>query len=238
MNRSSRPLSPHLGIYRLSMTMLMSVAHRLTGLGLYGGMAVFVGYLAVLAAGPPWYDCVQPLAMSGGGRFGLFVFVWVLCHHLIGGVRHLIWDTGTALSIRAATLMAWGTLLGGFVLAVLGCDCVVWPVMKDGTSHFIHQRLTAVANLPLTLLAVSVLLKGVTATHAAAMSLVSPWWVKVALGLFVLNAVWHMFLGMDTIIHDYLQDPLYKKIASWGNTGFCVLLVGVGEVSLVLLALR
>ena len=114
-----RPLSPHLGIYRFSMTMLMSVAHRLSGLVLCGGMVVFVAYLGVLVAGASWYDCVHTLAISRGGTFLLFLFLWVLCHHMMGGIRHLIWDMGLGFEKPVPTVMAWGTAVGGLTLTVI-----------------------------------------------------------------------------------------------------------------------
>ena len=103
----------------------------------------------------------------------------------------------------------------------------------SGTSHFLWQRLTAVANLFLVMFFVLVFLKGITSDYETATSLVSPWWAKLLLGLFLVNTVWHMFLGLDTIVTDYFGGQVLK-IAFWANTGFCVLFLVLGILFLVL----
>lgn len=114
-----RPLSPHLQIYRWSWTMAMSVAHRLTGIALYGGIALFALWLVALASGPSVFEPVQDLFGSPIGILVLFGYTWVLIHHMLGGVRHLFWDFGHGMEPAERINMARFTLVGSIVLTLL-----------------------------------------------------------------------------------------------------------------------
>ncbi|MBN9445449.1 MAG: succinate dehydrogenase, cytochrome b556 subunit [Bosea sp.] len=91
---AARPLSPHLQIYRWSWTMAMSVAHRATGAALYGGTLLVAFWLVAAASGPAAYDTAQAIAGSVLGRLVLFGYTFVLLHHMVGGLRHFVWDMG------------------------------------------------------------------------------------------------------------------------------------------------
>ncbi|WP_185984448.1 succinate dehydrogenase, cytochrome b556 subunit [Aureimonas mangrovi] len=119
--KSARPLSPHLSIYRWAPTMMMSVAHRLTGMALYGGTVLFVWWLVALASGPEAFSWASGFFGSIFGRVILFVYSFVLLHHMTGGVRHLIWDTGTGLQKTTATRIATVT-----PLISLGLTALLW----------------------------------------------------------------------------------------------------------------
>jgi succinate dehydrogenase / fumarate reductase cytochrome b subunit len=114
-----RPLSPHLQIYRWTWTMAMSVVHRVTGIGLYGGIALFAIWLVALAAGPRAFDTVQWFFGSPIGILVLFGYTWVLLHHMLGGVRHLVWDFGHGMEPGTRIAMARFTLIGSITLTVL-----------------------------------------------------------------------------------------------------------------------
>lgn len=114
-----RPLSPHLQIYRWSWTMAMSVAHRLTGIALYGGIALFALWLVALASGPSAFEPVQDLFGSAFGILVLFAYTWVLVHHMLGGVRHLFWDFGHGMEPAERINMARFTLVGSVALTLL-----------------------------------------------------------------------------------------------------------------------
>lgn len=118
-----RPLSPHLQIYRWTWTMAMSVVHRVTGIALYGGIALFAIWLVALAAGPRAFDGVQWFFGSPIGILVLFGYTWVLLHHMLGGVRHLVWDFGHGMEPGTRIAMARFTLIGSITLTVL-----VWIV--------------------------------------------------------------------------------------------------------------
>ncbi len=120
--RGERPLSPHLQVYRLTITMVMSIVHRIVGVGLYVGTMLFVWWL--FAAGNARdFDRINGWIGSWFGRLILFGFTWALLHHMLGGIRHLIWDTGRGLEPGERELIAWATLIGSVTLTLL-----VWIV--------------------------------------------------------------------------------------------------------------
>lgn len=113
-----RPLSPHLQIYRPTITMAMSIVHRLTGAALYLGTLFFAWWLFAVSAGQDSYVVFQNFAASVPGEMILFGFVWALIHHMLGGIRHLIWDSGLWIDLPAARRLAWMTLMGSVTLAL------------------------------------------------------------------------------------------------------------------------
>ncbi|GFO80461.1 MAG: succinate dehydrogenase, cytochrome b556 subunit [Methyloceanibacter sp.] len=116
---AERPLSPHLQIYRPMLTMMMSIAHRITGASLAIGFALLAWWLVAVSMGPEHYECVQSFFGSFIGRALLFAFTWALIHHMLGGIRHLIWDTGTGLDKGTIEVFAWATIIGSILLTVL-----------------------------------------------------------------------------------------------------------------------
>ncbi len=119
----ARPLSPHLSIYRPMLTMMMSIAHRISGAANAVGFVLLAWWLVAIASGPAAYQVVSDFFVSLPGRVLLFLFTWSLIHHMLGGIRHLIWDTGAGLDKVTIEIFAWATLIGGIGLTVL-----VWLV--------------------------------------------------------------------------------------------------------------
>src|SRR5579863_2107074 len=89
-----RPLSPHLSIYRPMLTMLMSIAHRITGAALYAGTLLLVWYLLAAASGGAPFATASWFLSSFLGQLILLGFTFALLHHFFGGIRHLIWEAG------------------------------------------------------------------------------------------------------------------------------------------------
>ncbi len=117
---SARPLSPHLQIYRPMLTMMMSIVHRITGFALYFGTLLLAWWLIAAGAGPNAYAKVEWFAGSIIGRLILFGYTWALIHHMLGGVRHLIWDTGRGFGPGEREWLAAANLIGSIaVTAVL-----------------------------------------------------------------------------------------------------------------------
>jgi succinate dehydrogenase cytochrome b subunit len=114
-----RPLSPHLTIYKWPVTMAMSIAHRVTGCGLYFGTALLAWWLIAIASGPTAYATFQSAAGTWFGRLVLFGYTWALLHHMLGGIRHLIWDTIHGLDRGEREWLAWASLVGSITLTVL-----------------------------------------------------------------------------------------------------------------------
>ena len=116
---TARPLSPHLSIYRFTWTMAMSIAHRATGMACYAATVLVVVWLGAIMAGPAAYDCLAALAGSWVGILVLIGLSWALIHHAIGGVRHLVWDTGIGTGLPARMRWAQATLAGSVLLTAL-----------------------------------------------------------------------------------------------------------------------
>lgn len=114
-----RPLSPHLQIYRPMLTMMMSITHRITGAALYLGTILLAWYLIALAAGGGAYDAASYFFNSIAGKLILFGFTWALFHHLLGGIRHIVWDAGYGFDHPQREWLAQATLGGGIALTLL-----------------------------------------------------------------------------------------------------------------------
>jgi succinate dehydrogenase / fumarate reductase, cytochrome b subunit len=113
---ASRPLSPHLQVFRFILTMAMSIVHRMTGGFLYVGTVFVAVWLIAAASGPEWFARVDGVYQSWIGRLILLGLVWSLIHHAIGGVRHFIWDLGYGFDKKTADRMALFNLVAGVVL--------------------------------------------------------------------------------------------------------------------------
>lgn len=116
---STRPLSPHLSIYRMRPTMAASITHRITGVALYAGTLLVAWWLIAAAVSPGYFEFVNAIFGSFLGRLVLFGYTWALMMHMLGGIRHFVWDTGAMLEKQTATKLAWATFTGSGLLTVL-----------------------------------------------------------------------------------------------------------------------
>jgi succinate dehydrogenase / fumarate reductase cytochrome b subunit len=114
-----RPLSPHLQIYRPMLTMMMSIVHRITGIALFFGTVLMVWWLIAAASGPTAYANFQWYAGSFIGRLVLLGYTWALFHHMLGGIRHFIWDTGRGFGPVEREWLVLANLIGSVVLTIL-----------------------------------------------------------------------------------------------------------------------
>lgn len=115
----ARPLSPHMQIYRPMLTMMMSIAHRISGAANAIGFLLLAWWLVAIASDPKAYATVSGVFASLTGQVLLFLFSWALIHHMLGGIRHLVWDTGRALDKTSIEVLAWATIIGSTLLTVL-----------------------------------------------------------------------------------------------------------------------
>lgn len=116
---AERPLSPHLQIYKPTITMVMSVLHRITGAALFFGTLLLVVFLVALASGKTSFTMAQAVYGSWIGKLVLFGYTWALFQHMCGGIRHFIWDTGAGLERETRMKLAWATFFGSLALTVL-----------------------------------------------------------------------------------------------------------------------
>ncbi len=135
-----RPLSPHLSIYRPMLTMTMSIIHRITGAALFFGTLLLTWWLLAAASGPTAYAKVQAFMGSIIGMLILFGYTWALIHHMLGGIRHLIWDTGRGFGPVEREWLTLATLIGS-----VGLTLLIWIIgfMFVGGTPMNKQRLDA-----------------------------------------------------------------------------------------------
>ena len=123
-NGRTRPLSPHLDVYKWQVQMVTSILHRATGIALVAGMLGLVWGLVALAGGEKSWAAFATCAGSLLGQLVLFGFSWALAYHLINGVRHLVQDAGHGWSIPEFIRSSWISIIGSVVLVL-----VVWAIV-------------------------------------------------------------------------------------------------------------
>jgi succinate dehydrogenase / fumarate reductase cytochrome b subunit len=112
-----RPLSPHLTIWRWGPGMVVSILHRITGVGLtVVGLAVLTWWLVAIASGPGAYADFAKAASHPLGLVVLVGLTWAFFQHLLSGIRHLVMDTGAAFELRMNKRFALATIVGSIVL--------------------------------------------------------------------------------------------------------------------------
>ena len=114
-----RPMSPHLQVYKISFTMMMSMMHRVSGFVLYLGSFLFLAWYLSIFFGQESYNFVNHLFSFSIIKFALFLFTWVFFHHLFGGIRHFIWDFGLGFDLNSIEWLARLTALFSFLSASL-----------------------------------------------------------------------------------------------------------------------
>ncbi len=119
MPTANRPLSPHLQVYRLPLTALMSFSHRATGIALSAGTLYLVWQLLAAASGPDAFEIFQRFAGSWLGILVLFGWSVALFYHLVNGIRHLCWDVGLAFTNDATTKANRVVLVATAVLIII-----------------------------------------------------------------------------------------------------------------------
>jgi len=107
----------------MTITMAMSIVHRITGAGLYVGVLLLAWFLIAASSDAAAFGAFSAFIGSIIGQIILFGFTWALFHHLLGGVRHLIWDECYGMEAPLREQLAWGTLIGGVALTV-----IVWVI--------------------------------------------------------------------------------------------------------------
>ncbi len=119
MSNNGRPLSPHLSIYRWPITMTLSILHRVTGVGLSVGFAVWAAWLFGAMLGAEAYAGVIAMLATVVGKVLLIGWSFAFFFHLSNGIRHLVWDMGRGFEIGQANASAWFVLLTSIVLTGL-----------------------------------------------------------------------------------------------------------------------
>ncbi len=125
--KEKRPLSPHLQVYKIQITSLLSIMHRGTGIALYGGSILWVLWFLALAAGPQSYSKLQYFLLSPFGLIILICWSFSFFYHLCNGIRHLLWDAGIGYEMTMVRLTGWIVIVTSCLLTtmawILGILC-------------------------------------------------------------------------------------------------------------------
>ena len=114
----SRPQSPNIQIYRPQLTSVLSIANRISGAVLSIAAVGLVVWLMAAATGPQPYAAAQSALASTIGQIVLFGATFAFFLHLCGGIRHLAWDAGYGLELRAIYASGWAVVAASIVLTV------------------------------------------------------------------------------------------------------------------------
>lgn len=120
---ATRPLSPHLQVWRFHATMVASITHRLTGVALYFGTFLIVAWLVALAISPETYAHIESVIVSVPGRIVLFLWAVAILFHFANGIRHLLWDgPGIGFSPKVASNVS----VFNYVFAIVGAAALMY----------------------------------------------------------------------------------------------------------------
>ncbi|RZI46137.1 succinate dehydrogenase, cytochrome b556 subunit [Candidatus Finniella inopinata] len=115
----SRPLSPHLQIYRWQMTSVMSILHRLTGFALLGFIFGLIAWLFTLNQGAISYTIFTDLLAMAPIKAFVFLLIISLTYYFFNGIRHLCWDIGWGMDLKDAYRSGWLVLTLTFFTSLL-----------------------------------------------------------------------------------------------------------------------
>jgi succinate dehydrogenase cytochrome b subunit len=115
----SRPLSPHLGVYKFKYTLTTSILNRFTGVILSAGFLVLCWWLMAVAQGAAAQARAQQLLAGAPMKVLYLGLVFAFSYHLLAGIRHLVWDTGRGLERSQARTSAWLLGVASVVLTLL-----------------------------------------------------------------------------------------------------------------------
>jgi succinate dehydrogenase / fumarate reductase, cytochrome b subunit len=120
---ASRPLSPHLGVYKFTYAMATSIVNRITGLCLSAGLVLLVYWLVALAGDKSRFDRAESILSSAPCKVLYAILVIAFCYHLTAGIRHLVWDTGRGLERRQSHASAKVVIVVSILLTLLIAYC-------------------------------------------------------------------------------------------------------------------
>jgi succinate dehydrogenase / fumarate reductase, cytochrome b subunit len=117
--KENRPLSPHLQVYKIQITSLLSIMHRGTGIVLYGGSILWALWFLALASGPQNYNRLQDFLLDPLGLIILIGWSFSFFYHLCNGIRHLLWDLGIGYEMPMVRLTGWTVIVASLLLTIM-----------------------------------------------------------------------------------------------------------------------
>lgn len=119
VNRGARPLSPHLQVYRPQLTSMSSIMVRITGIGSLVSALLIVWWFLAAATSPEAFAAIDGFLRSVLGGLILLAGVWGITYHMLGRLRHVIWDFGHFLDVQTSEKMALGMFGGATAVTVI-----------------------------------------------------------------------------------------------------------------------
>lgn len=124
---ASRPLSPHLTIWKWGPHMLVSILHRITGDGMaFVALPVLIWWLGSLAAGPESYATFAGQASTWYGMVVLVGISWTFFNHMSSGIRHFVMDVGAGYEIHENKRWSVATTIVGILLTAAFWAAVIY----------------------------------------------------------------------------------------------------------------
>lgn len=113
----NRPTSPHLSIYRWQISMVLSIFHRLSGIALFFGLAIIAWWFILLVFNnfDSYFLQISDYLLI---KLALYGISFAGFYHFCTGWRHLIWDTGRCLSIKAVNITGWLAIIGSIIMTL------------------------------------------------------------------------------------------------------------------------
>lgn len=123
----TRPLSPHLQIWRPHLTMAASITHRITGTALYFGTFLIAAWIVALATGAECYPQIEGLVTAWYGKVVLYFWTVAVLFHFVNGIRHMLWDgPGIGFDPKTASAVSLFNYLFAFLGAAAIFAATVW----------------------------------------------------------------------------------------------------------------
>ena len=119
VNRSNRPLSPHLQIYRLPLVSTISILTRITGVGMMAGGVLVVWWFVAGAYSPEYFATADWLLTTWFGKLVLIGSLWALWFHFANGIRHFAWDLGKGFDLGVVARGNWVVIGASIVLTLI-----------------------------------------------------------------------------------------------------------------------
>lgn len=126
MTTRPRPLSPHLQIYKFTLTMANSIVQRGTGMAMYFGTLLIVLWLGSAALGDGPFGVINAIYGFWLVQVLLFLATWALFHHMLGGIRHFIWDSGNLMDPAGREIITRVQWVASIVLTLGAWIIFVW----------------------------------------------------------------------------------------------------------------
>jgi succinate dehydrogenase / fumarate reductase membrane anchor subunit len=109
---------------------------------------------------------------------------------------------------------------------------------RSGTDQFWRQRLTAVANVPLTIAFVLIVVGLLGRNHAFVVQTLGAPLVAIIMLLFIFSVTTHMRIGMQVIIEDYVHDERHKLALIMANTFFSIAVALASAFAILMLSFK